>query len=128
MALTLCTVLAFVANRAHAVPIGAGAVPAAKRVYTLRDRDVTLGAFPAAVAHTGALVVLAVAAAQHWARRWREKKKKNEERLHPVQKKKKRLSESHNARPHASTPYLCSRVNRVVKGLENANDIKSNYR
>lgn len=46
---------------------------AAKRVDALRDGDVTLGPFPAAVTHTGALVVLAITAAQHWARRWRNR-------------------------------------------------------
>lgn len=68
--LTLCTALPFVADRAHTVAVGAGAVAAAKRVDALCDGDITLGSLPAAVAHTGALVVLAVAAAQHWARRW----------------------------------------------------------
>lgn len=89
MALTLCTVLAFVANWAHTVPISAGAVPTAKWVYALRDRDIALGAFPAAVAHTGALVVLAVAAAQHWARRWREEKTKRDYTLCTGEAKKK---------------------------------------
>lgn len=69
-AIHLCTVLPFVANGAHTVSISAGAMAAAKRVYALRDRDVALGSFPAAVTHTGALVVLAVAAAQHWACRF----------------------------------------------------------
>lgn len=87
-ALTLCTVLPFVANGTHAVAIGAGAVAAAKRVDALRDGDITLRPFPATVAHTGALVVLAVTAAQHRARRWRNrptttKKKRKQERLKP---------------------------------------------
>lgn len=71
--LTLSTALAFVADGAHTVAIGACAVAAAKRVNALRDWDVTLGSFPAAVTHTGAFVVLAVAAAQHGARRWRNR-------------------------------------------------------
>lgn len=71
--LTLCTVRPFVANGAHAVAIGAGAVAVAKRVKALRDRDIALRSLPATVTHTGALVVLAVAAAQHWASRWRDR-------------------------------------------------------
>ena len=66
-ALTFCTTLPFVANGAHAVSIGAGAMATAKGVYALRHRDITLRAFPAAITHTGALVVLAVATAQHGA-------------------------------------------------------------
>jgi len=62
----------FVADGADAVAVGAGAVAAAQRVDALRDGHVALGPLPAAVAHAGALVVLAVAAAQHRARRWRE--------------------------------------------------------
>ena len=69
--LTLCTALPFVADGAHAVAVGAGAVAAAKGVDALRDGDIALGSLPAAVAHTGALVVLAIATAQHRARRWR---------------------------------------------------------
>ncbi len=71
--LTLCTALPFVADGAHAVAVGAGAVAAAKGVDALRDGDITLGSLPAAVTHTGALVVLAVATAQHRARRWRNR-------------------------------------------------------
>lgn len=71
-ALTLCTVLPFVADGAHAVAVSAGAVAAAKRVDALRDGDIALGPLPATVTHAGALVVLAIAAAQHWARRWRK--------------------------------------------------------
>lgn len=73
--LTLCTVLPFVADGAYTVAVGAGAVAAAKRVDALRDGDITLGSLPAAVTHTGALVVLAVATAQHRARRWRSGEK-----------------------------------------------------
>lgn len=71
--LTLSTALPFVADGAHAVAVGARAVAAAKRVDALRDGDVALGSFPAAVTHTGAFVVLAVAATQHGARRWRNR-------------------------------------------------------
>lgn len=71
--LTLSTALPFVADGAHTVAVGACAVAVAKRVDALRDGDVTLGSFPAAVAHTGAFVILAVAAAQHGARRWRNR-------------------------------------------------------
>lgn len=71
--LTLSAALPFVADGAHAVAVGAGAVAAAERVDALRDGDVALGPFPAAVAHAGAFVVLAVAAAQHGARRWRDR-------------------------------------------------------
>lgn len=74
--LTLCTALPFVADGAHTVAISAGAVAATKRVDALRDGDITLGSLPAAVTHTGALVVLAVAAAQHWARRWKNGERK----------------------------------------------------
>lgn len=69
-ALTFCTVLPLVADGAHTVAVGAGAVAAAEGVNALRDGDVALGPLPAAVTHTGALVVLAIAAAQHWARGW----------------------------------------------------------
>lgn len=71
--LTLSTALPFVADGAHTVAVGACAVAAAKRVDALRDEDVTLGSFPAAVTHTGAFVVLAVAAAQHGTSRWRNR-------------------------------------------------------
>lgn len=84
-ALTLCTVWPFVTDGAHAVSISAGAVAAAKRVYALCDRDVAFGSFPAAVTHTGALVVLAVAAAQHRACRCRNRET---ERLNPAHKNK----------------------------------------
>lgn len=67
--LTLSTALPFVANGTHAIAISAGAVAAAKGVNALRNRDIALGSLPATVAHTGALVVLAVATAQHWAGR-----------------------------------------------------------
>lgn len=144
-ALTLCAVLPFVANGAHAVSISAGAVAAAERVYALRDGDVALGSFPAAVTHTGALVVLAVAAAQHRARRWRSRgKRRREVEIKPCawgkeRKKKKTINrpfleilkaaKRHAAHPRASTHTPpCGRVNRVVKRLESANDIKSNYR
>lgn len=73
--LTLCTAVPFVADGAHAVAIGAATVAAAKRVDALRDGDIALGPFPAAVTHTGALVVLAVATAQHRARRWRNRRR-----------------------------------------------------
>lgn len=76
--LTLCTVRPLVADGAHAVSIGAGAVAAAKRVYALRDGDVALGSLPATVTHTGTLVVLAVAAAEHRASSWR-RRRENEE-------------------------------------------------
>lgn len=79
--LTLSTALAFVADGAHTVAVGARAVAAAKRVDALRDGDVTLGSFPAAVTHTGAFVVLAVAAAQHGARRWRNRGEANSRHL-----------------------------------------------
>lgn len=71
--LTLSTALPFVADGAHTVAVSARAVAAAKRVDALRDGDVALGSFPAAVTHTGAFVVLAVAATQHWARHWRNR-------------------------------------------------------
>lgn len=77
--LTLCTVRPLVADGAHAVSIGAGAVAAAKRVYALRDGDVALGSLPATVTHTGTLVVLAVAAAQHRASSWRRRRENEEE-------------------------------------------------
>lgn len=109
--LTLCTALPFVANRAHAVSISAGPMAAAKRVYALGDRDITLGSFPAAVTNTGALVVLAIAAAQHracsWGRTEIEKGRK--------EKKKKQLADfskifkaatSCSAQPDASTPPM----------------------
>lgn len=67
--LTLCAARPFVADGAHAVAVGAGAVAAAERLDALRDGDVALGPLPAAVAHAGALVVLAVTAAKHRARR-----------------------------------------------------------
>lgn len=73
LSLTLSTALPFVANGAHTVAVSAGAVAAAKRVDALCDRDVALGSLPAAVTHTGALVVLAIATAQHWAGRWRNR-------------------------------------------------------
>lgn len=71
--LTLSTALPFVANGADTVAISAGAMAAAKRVDALRDRDVTLRSLPAAVTHTGALVILAVATAQHRACSWKDK-------------------------------------------------------
>lgn len=71
--LTLSTAQPFVANGADTVAISAGAMAAAKRVDALRDRDVTLRSLPAAVTHTGALVILAVATAQHRACSWKDK-------------------------------------------------------
>lgn len=71
--LTLSTALPFVADGAHAVAVRAGAVAAAKRVDALCDGDIALRSLPAAVTHAGALVVLAVAAAQHRAGRWRKR-------------------------------------------------------
>lgn len=71
--LTLSAALPFVADGAHAVAVRAGAVAAAKRVDALCDGNIALGSFPAAVTHAGALVVLAVAAAQHRAGRWRKR-------------------------------------------------------
>lgn len=68
--LTLGAARPLVADGADAVAVGAGAVAAAQRVDALRDGDVALGPLPAAVAHAGALVVLAVAAAQHRAGGW----------------------------------------------------------
>lgn len=142
-ALTLCTVWPFVTDGAHAVSISAGAVAAAKRVYALCDRDVAFGSFPAAVTHTGALVVLAVAAAQHRACRCRNRET---ERLNPAHKnkpnkqtkKKKTISKLfkrspkrrkvHVAHPRRSTSHRAGGLNRVAKGLESANDMKSNYR
>lgn len=62
--------MALVADGADAVAVGAGAVAAAHRVDALRDGDVALGPLPAAVAHAGALVVLAVATAENRACRW----------------------------------------------------------
>lgn len=138
-ALTLCTVWPFVTDGAHAVSISAGAVAAAKRIYALCDRDVTFGSFPAAVTHTGALVVLAVAAAQHWACRCRNREM---ERLNPAHKnkpnKEKKISKLfkrspkrqkvHVAHPHRSASHRAGGLNRVVKGLESVNDMKSNYR
>lgn len=76
--LTLCTVLSFVANGAHTVSISAGAVAAAERVYALRGRDIALRPFPAAVTHTGAFVVLAIAAAQHRTSGWTGKGNKEQ--------------------------------------------------
>lgn len=86
--LTLCTVRPFVANGAHTVAIGAGAMAVAKRVKALCDRDVALGSLPATITHTGALVVLAVAAAQHWACRWRNREREGE-RFNPVHEERK---------------------------------------
>lgn len=83
--LTLRTVRPLVANRAHTVAVSAGAVAVAKRVKALRDRDIALRSLPAAVTHTGALVVLAIAAAQHWACRWRNR----EREIKPCAQKKK---------------------------------------
>lgn len=91
--LTLCTARPFVADGAHAVAISAGAVAAAKRVDALRDGDITLGSFPAAVTHTGALVVLAVATAQHRACRWRKRRRGRRREIKPcAQKENKQLS------------------------------------
>lgn len=78
LALTLRTVWPLVADGANAVSIGAGAVAAAKRFDALRDGDVALGSLPATVTHTGTLVVLAIAAAQHRASSWR-RGRENEE-------------------------------------------------
>lgn len=79
MSLTLGAALALVADGADAVAVSAGAVAAAQRVDALRDGDVALGPLPAAVAHAGALVVLAVAAAQHRAGRWRKDRESERE-------------------------------------------------
>lgn len=67
---------------------------AAKGVDALRDGDIALGSLPATVAHTGALVVLAVATAQHRARRWRrgEGEGKGGERLNPEHDRRKTIS------------------------------------
>lgn len=141
--LTLCTALPFVADGAHAVAIGAGAVAAAKRVDALRDGDVALGSLPAAVAHTGALVVLAVATAQHRAGRCRNGEREGRGRLNSVHDKRKTISgpfrdpqssekpchpHTHPRPPNPTNTSPCRRANRVVKGLESGNDIKSNYR
>lgn len=62
--LTFLTVLAFVARRADAVPIDAGAVAPAGRVDALVHGHIALGPLPAAVALAGPLRVLSVPAAQ----------------------------------------------------------------
>lgn len=67
---TFFTVLPFVARIADAGSDNAGAVVAAGHVNALVCRDVTLGAFPAAVAETSSLHVLSVTAAQHGAGCW----------------------------------------------------------
>lgn len=79
LSLTLCTVHSFVADGAHTIAVGAGAMAAAKRVDALCDGDIALRALPATVAHTGALVVLAVATAEHRARRWRSTDREGKE-------------------------------------------------
>lgn len=62
---------------------------AAKMVDALRDRDIALWSLPAAVTHTGALVVLAVATAQHRAGRWRNREGEEGAQIKPCAQQKK---------------------------------------
>lgn len=67
MELTFLTVLPFVAGRADAGPINAGAVAPAGGVDALIHGHIALGALPAAVALACPFGVLSIPAAQHRA-------------------------------------------------------------